>query len=188
MSFDLDQDQYDKAPAPFACPACYPIGETPNTVFLTFSDIKIGTTWNPGDPPPANGIHQLTSSAACEWSATIDGIDYLYKVVGAVTTISAKGGPLFTHFTGTRPAACRAWCFNSNNLPGGKKYYDGNATLTNPIEFGAYSAVALLELLGETPSDEWLMKPIPDIDTNVDSVLTRFRDKSHIHIQHGFPI
>lgn len=58
-------------PLPFGndCLTCFPSGETPSILYVTFSGIKTGRPWIPALGPPCNGTFQLIQHVSdyCLW-------------------------------------------------------------------------------------------------------------------------
>jgi len=112
------------------CLAVFPAGETPQVVWSSFSEIKKGNLWAPGDPPPPNGIHELVQigpGQPCKYAK----IDFPFFYQFSLTSIpiqqcaiSFAGQPNPFFLTAPKPNATYHFT-NGNQNPIGFHYYSG---------------------------------------------------------------
>lgn len=161
MSIATNPELYDYSVPPNVCPLCYDVGKTPETLFLCFSEIKIGALWTPADPPPPNGTFAVVPTNPCKWQVTASGFDFYYQSIMGDTECGCNitGGGLC--FGGLFEGDCHLWFDNALVAPGGNKYYDGSCGVVPSLEGGIYSIAWILQLLSKDPIWATWINPIP---------------------------
>lgn len=151
MSINTDPSLYSYSTPPNVCDLCYDANKSPETIFLISSGIQTGALWLPTDPPPPNGIFELTTSAPCNWSATIGVYDLFYGLVVDTFEVSIDvPGPIPVFFDAI-PIMCSVSFANFLAAPAGNHYYGGFILLLPVLEGGADSLVEIMSLLSKDP-------------------------------------
>jgi len=81
MFIDANLDNYSYTSDPDPCNTCFNINKTPETMYLCFSDIKIGALWTPADPPPPFGAFEITHQGFCIWEGSDANYAYQFATV-----------------------------------------------------------------------------------------------------------
>jgi len=187
MSFLTDPDLYDYAIGPNICNACYDIGKSPDQLFLAVQGILTGQAWLPADPPPPNGLYQLSPAAACWWSLLIGIWDIQLQTNLPQTRLIITGVPALTAFTKVTPAACTNWLASEITDGPLVKYYTGEAAVVPPLPGGADSIQDLMQSLAMDPYSKHWCNPRPSDDDATVYTISSHINKTNIKIKQQTP-
>lgn len=126
MNIPVDPEEYDYGDD---CLLCHPAGETPKNIYASFSNIKRGATWVPGDADPPNEIYKLTQIAACMWDFTKAPLYFFHRKTATSTILSITYNAVLFAFVAQPPVVCGINFTNGIVNPAGVKYYGGEATI-----------------------------------------------------------
>lgn len=187
MSFPTDPNLYTFLPDPTGCSVCFDPGKTPATQFVQFTGILTGDTWSAGDPPPPNGLFEITNPSGCFWifddGVTVVNLNFaalstiLFSVVVSLGVTAFFANPLLT---------CETELFNGFTTPGGRKYFSGSASVMNPLESGTRNNIELMALLNIQPEIRTFCNP-QAIATNILSTRYSQRNgRTDVYIKYDF--
>jgi hypothetical protein len=161
MSYLSDPADYNFVTTPDECDACYPADETPVSLFLQLTGIAAGSAWSPGDPAPPNGLFELTYNVQCNWLGSSGPYSMIYGFVFPNWVLSVGVSALGTAFINSSEPDCTVAFDNSINSPTGNVYYGGSGLVTSPKNLDYPSPLAVMDLLGLDPLDDYWIRPIP---------------------------
>lgn len=187
MSFPTDPDLYSFATAPPTCSVCYAANKTPVTIFAQFTGIQIGDDWNPGDPPPPNGLFELTITSDCQWTLTTALYDFTYTAADPALPLIVDVIGVANAYNALIPVSpCTTETANTFSTPAGRHYFGGTGVALNPLESGARNNIELMDLLNLQPAIRTFCNP-QAIDTDVLSTRYTLRNGStNIYIKYDF--
>jgi len=174
---------YDYAPAPLDCTACYDSGKSPAIQFLALAGIQRGLAAGPGDPQPPNGVYRLDAIAPCVWQTECDGWTFFAAYAGLVTSVAVGRPPAKEVFWYSNPPACQTWAPNWNWDKTTMPYYGGHALLSNMMPPASFSERGMIDQLGIWPdADTWIL-PIPIAGGFAWHRIFRTSDKTYIRVR-----
>lgn len=187
MSFDTDPANYDFAAPANQCPACYAANETPLTLFLSLSGITFGTAVAGVDPPPANGLWQLSATGPCTWFLADAPYTFTYLPVMPNSNLQATSPGVLLHFQSQIAGICHVNFENDQQNPAVDPYYGGFGTLINPLTPEGNSILKVLALLNISPTGDPWCNPIPKDDLETVYKVYDPQDATNIHILRDNP-
>lgn len=187
MSFPTLPSLYSFATPPPECQHCYAPNKTPEPLFLQLTGISPGDDWTPSDPPPPNGTFELTLFDTCSW-AFVDGDlrhDYFTAAGTTIFTTNIVGVELVFRGVVLSPG-CVMQLRNLFGFPGTRKYFGGEAILTNPLDSGAQNNIELMALLNIEPEIRTFCAPLPIATDIFTHRYTQRNGKTNIYIKYDF--
>jgi len=182
MSFDANPNNYDYSAAPKVCPACFAAGETPEKIFLCLSGILQGALWGPADPPPMNGIWELTADGPCSWVDNIVGITIDFDPSPGATRLAVLDTAPNFHFTYNQAPVCQIWFPNDQNVPAGQFFYAGFCMIIDPTVTGILTTDEILTLFNFPYHDTLWTNPRPKSAEETVYTMSSRADKTNIKI------
>lgn len=182
-SIVLDPALYDYTAPGNACPVCFAPGQTPATLFACYFGIQIGSIWLPTDPPPPNGIYELSASAPCVYGCVLPDPLISLQWTGGHSAIQSliAGGGLF--FVADSVPACNYIWPNSFNSPLGRRYWCGYCCVINCLPGGVQDEGDLIDWLDASIYSQIYSKPVTLDQTHIVHRLSRPYDRSNIFIK-----
>lgn len=138
------------------CLACFAAGETPEYMWLMFSDVLLGDDWQSGDPPAPHGPKLLQQGGnPCLWFLNDPPFYYQFVInVGPFHISSSFAGGAAQWFADTWPGGCLYKGDNQLNQPIAHHYYGGSAQVAFGPPGPSPSFTDVAALFGLTPDDE----------------------------------
>lgn len=183
MSFLTDPDLYGYAVAPDICNACYDVNKSPKTLLVALTGIQIGQAWTPADPPPPNGVWELTANGVCRWTLA-DVYNFVLAVDAPGATMRATTAPPAVIAFNNVPLAACSGVFTSllTDIPA-NKFFGGNASVVLPLPGGADSVQEIMESLAMDPfSQHWNNPRSTDDDQTVYNIASHL-NRTNIKIK-----
>lgn len=183
MSYDSNPNLYNFKPPPNNCILCHPVNESPDQIQIAVSGIKQGDLWNPGDPPPANGVFEITATGPCQWGAVVGLYTITLNMAPLLSLLNiTSAGPL-SHFNKLWTLNCNIWYPNTQLNPAIHSYYNGFASLAFPQTGVPDGVPELMDLVGIPASSGTAVSPRPMSATQSVYVFARNSDASNIHVK-----
>ncbi len=110
------------------CNLCFDPGATPSNIILTFSGIKQGNDFGPGDPAPPNFTFNCSQNVAvaCLWQFQVIGFTASLNFgIGQSRFVFNFFGPFKNVFT-SNVAECTYFGVNQFQNPAGRTYFGGS--------------------------------------------------------------
>jgi hypothetical protein len=175
MSYLSDPANYDYVTTPDECGACYPAAETPVNLYLQLTGIAAGDAWAPGDPAPPNGLYELTYNVQCNWLGSSGPYSFIYGFVFPSWVLLVGVTGLGNAFLNSTEPDCTLAFDNTIASPTGNVYYGGSGLIASPKNTDFPAPLAVMDLLGLDPEDNYWIRPLPFTD---DQAVTGFYHKN----------
>ena len=159
MFIDANLDNYSYTSDPDPCNTCFNINKTPETMYLCFSDIKIGALWTPADPPPPFGAFEITHQGFCIWEGSDANYAYQFATVPDFSDVIIHTPGFDTIFWQRHVGICFNWWVNAISVPAGNKWYGGYCLLLNTLPDGIAGISDILELMSDSPDWADFLRP-----------------------------
>ena len=108
---------------------CWPVGQTPKKLWVSFAGIQCGSLWAPGDPPPPNRIILVEYVTSCQWVKVVGGLEVYFIIQFGFSAVSAVFTSLDFAFD-SNPAGICAGRYTSRLAYSGSHYYGGAAVVS----------------------------------------------------------
>ncbi len=182
-SLNTDPELYGVAGTGDECLACYASGETPLSLFFTFSGMQSGDDWLPGDPPPPNGIWAVPHTNNCVYTFDDGTWTLLFNrdSTSSFTQWKRKSDGRIAFF-GFGATACLTDLDNSLASAPGRIYYGGSLNISSMVAAGSSLIIQTMDEIVVPQADQTFANP-GQIDKD-NSVVRLFRgsDATNIHV------
>lgn len=150
MGFPTDENGFGTD-----CPVgCWPAGQTPEWIYVSFGGLKTGDDWSPSDRFPPNSFIPLLQNSSTTWQRSL--FPYLFSL-----ELNAGYTELDIGFAGygsvfyAKPLTSCIWQFvNELTTPVNNKFYDGKAQLGWAPPVSGPSVKRLMALLDYPPDKD----------------------------------
>lgn len=182
MSIDLDPSLYAYESPPNVCIPVYGAGQTPDTIFLSFNEIKKGDNWVAADGEPPNGLWEIPPNAPCNFSATIGGYLVTYSTAAGASGVLIQTPNATLAFVGTSGVAGTTNFPSIFTSPVGKAFYDGWCSVSSVVSSNQNNIQDLWESLGEIRQPETFDNLRSQDNLTSSHTFSRRYDATNIHI------
>lgn len=183
MSIDLDPSQFAYEPPPNVCVPTFGLNMTPDTLFLTFNDIKKGDAWVAADGEPPNGIWAINPSFICFFLTNIGGYVVQYDMRAANTIVQITTPNFVSAFFKTDAVQGVTWLANGFTTPVATHFWDGWCSITSAITSNQKNLEDILLSLGEDRAAGRFVTPRPKDSTETVHTFSWRSDHTNVKIR-----
>lgn len=150
------------------CNTCFPVGETPDTVYASVVGVKVGDLHDGSQSDPPNGIFELHQIFACEWETDdFPGVLWKPAIFGASNLTITVADPGLA-FTDTPVNNCIQRFVADWQSPVARFHYGGVVQIMTladltPISIQTIATLAGVTIATDTMMDFWPAGPSDEV-------------------------
>lgn len=185
MGYFLDDWEYGDN-----CAICFPAGQTPKYLMVSFTGILPGEFYDPAIYPPIpNRLFKLEQKPfdPCRFEFRAGDYWVVFNIGGYNTTMSVLNysGAYIFFIAGPLPA-CKWAGQNNYQDPGGRITYKGRYQIAWLAPVGTVSLRNAVEAMGFDPDDDIVIDWFPFSNTQMVVRVVRVQDHSCVSAKHAF--